>query len=298
MCRCSNYTPETLLTPTTESFSLPLYKFGNNTSDKGISAQVDIKINGEWQSLSTTVVNDNYSHSVVIRPASLGLEHGTYPLRIQGTDVASGVKGNVIYTAVMVIDPNSSTPLVALRYDDKNGGVVRLYETVELDVACYDPLEMTSPVSVKANNVQVTQIAASRNKTYQVKQQLQGYKADGTDTVNYTAVCKDVTSEPVRVTVSGSAIDAAIKEGAIYNFDFSSRTNQETDHSIVSGNYEMKVDGANWTTNGFGTFLGENCLRVAEECGRVIKPCPVCRLVHRIQRCRHPVRFRFQERDR
>lgn len=53
---------------------------------------------------------------------------------------------------------------------------------------------MTSPVSVKANNVQVTQIAASRNKTYQVKQQLQGYKADGTDTVNYTAVCKDVTS--------------------------------------------------------------------------------------------------------
>lgn len=276
-CTCVqvlNYTPETLLTPTTESFSLPLYKFGNNTSDKGISAQVDIKINGEWQSLSTTVVNDNYSHSVVIRPASLGLEHGTYPLRIQGTDVASGVKGNVIYTAVMVIDPNSSTPLVALRYDDKNGGVVRLYETVELDVACYDPLEMTSPVSVKANNVQVTQIAASRNKTYQVKQQLQGYKADGTDTVNYTAVCKDVTSEPVRVTVSGSAIDAAIKEGAIYNFDFSSRTNQETDHSIVSGNYEMKVDGANWTTNGFGTFLGENCLRVAENVGVSLNHAP------------------------
>ena len=76
-----------------------------------------------------------------------------------------------------------------------------------------------------------------------------------------------MTSEPVRVTVSGSAIDAAIKEGAIYNFDFSSRTNQETDHSIVSGNYEMKVDGANWTTNGFGTFLGENCLRVAENVG-------------------------------
>lgn len=276
-CTCVqvlNYTPETLLTPTTESFSLPLYKFGNNTSDKGISAQVDIKINGEWQSLSTTVVNDNYSHSVVIRPASLGLEHGTYPLRIQGMDVASGVKGNVIYTAVMVIDPNSSTPLVPLRYDDKNGGVVRLYETVELDVACYDPLEMTSPVSVKANNVQVTQIAASRNKTYQVKQQLQGYKADGTDTVNYTAVCKDVTSEPVRVTVSGSAIDAAIKEGAIYNFDFSSRTNQETDHSIVSGNYEMKVDGANWTTNGFGTFLGENCLRVAENVGVSLNHAP------------------------
>lgn len=83
-----------------------------------------------------------------------------------------------------------------------------------------------------------------------------------------------MTSEPVRVTVSGSAIDAAIKEGAIYNFDFSSRTNQETDHSIVSGNYEMKVDGANWTTNGFGTFLGENCLRVAENVGVSLNHAP------------------------
>lgn len=266
-CTCVqvlNYTPETLLTPTTASFNLPLYKFGNNTSDKGITAQVDIKINGEWQSLSSTVVTDNYSHSVVIRPASLGLQHGAYPLRVQGIDVASGVKGNIIYTSVMVIAPESTVPIVALRYDDKNGGVVRLYETIELEVACYDPLEMTSPVSVKANDVQITQISAGRNKTYQVKQQLQGYKADGTDTVNYTAVCKDVTSEPVKVTVNGSAIDADIKEGAIYSFDFSSRTNQETDHSIVSGNYEMTVNGANWTTNGFGTFLGENCLRVAE----------------------------------
>ena len=36
----------------------------------------DVYKRQEWQSLSTTVVNDNYSHSVVIRPASLGLEHG------------------------------------------------------------------------------------------------------------------------------------------------------------------------------------------------------------------------------
>lgn len=276
-CTCVqvlNYTPETLLTPTTSSFSLPLYKFGNNTSDKGISAQVDIKINGEWQSLSTAVINDNYSHSVVIRPASLGLQHGAYALRIQGTDVASGVKGNIIHTAVMVIDPNPTVPVVALRYDDKNGGVVRLYETIELEIACYDPLEMTSPVSVKANDTQITQIAASRNKTYQVKQQLQGFKADGTDTVAYTATCKDVASEPVRVTVFGSAIDANIKEGAIYNFDFSSRTNQETDHDISSGNYKMTVDGANWTTNGFGTFLGENCLRVAENVGVTLNHAP------------------------
>lgn len=266
-CTCVqvlNYTPETLLTPTTASFSLPLYKFGNNTSDKGITAQVDIKINGEWQSLSTAVVNDNYSHSVSIRPATLGLQHGAYPLRIQGIDVASGVKGNIIYTAIMVIDPTSVTPVVSLRYNDKNGGSIRLYDTIELETACYDPGQMTASVSVKSNDTLITQLAASRNKTYQVKQQIQGFQTDGSDTIIYTAACSLITSEPVRVTVNGSAIDAEIKEGAIYSFDFSSRTNQETDHDIVSGDYKMTVNGANWTTNGFSTFLGENCLRVAE----------------------------------
>lgn len=266
-CTCVqvlNYTPETLLTPTTVSFSLPLYKFGNNTSDKGITAQVDIKINGEWQSLSTAIVNDNYSHSVTIRPATLNLQHGAYPLRIQGKDVASGVKGNIIYTAIMVIDPNETSPVVALRYNDKNSGSIRLYDTIELETACYDPAQTVASVSVKSNEATITQLAAARNKTYQVKQQIQGFKADGSNTITYTAMCGQITSEPVKVTVNGSAIDAEIKEGAIYNFDFSSRTNQETDHSIVSGNYKMTVTGANWTTNGFGTFLGENCLRVAE----------------------------------
>ena len=36
----------------------------------------------------------------------------------------------------------------------------------------------------------------------------------------------------------------------------------------------MKVDGANWTTNGFGTFLGENCLRVAENVGVSLNHAP------------------------
>ncbi|MBR5860660.1 MAG: hypothetical protein IKY71_04855, partial [Bacteroidaceae bacterium] len=114
------YSADNPITPTTTSASVPLYKFANNQSDKGISAQVDIKIGGEWQPLATAVVHDSFTHSVTIRPTELGLTHGSYPIRVQGTDIASGTKGNTIYSAIMVVDEDNTTPIVSIRYDDAN----------------------------------------------------------------------------------------------------------------------------------------------------------------------------------
>ena len=51
------------------------------------------------------------------------LYHGSYPIRIQGTDIASGVKGNIIYSSVMVVAVGTNTPIVAIRYNDKNNGL-------------------------------------------------------------------------------------------------------------------------------------------------------------------------------
>ena len=65
--------------------------------------------------------------------------------------------------------------------------------------------------------------------------------------------------------VSGSVIDAALKSGAIYSFDFSNRSNEEVSHDIVSNGFELAVEGSNWSTTGFTTFLGEKCLRIAED---------------------------------
>ena len=81
-----------------------MYKFANNASDKGIKVVTEIYLNGEWQTLGTSVVLDTYSHSITIDPKScLGetLTHGAYPLRIHGEDVGSGVVGNYLHTAVM-----------------------------------------------------------------------------------------------------------------------------------------------------------------------------------------------------
>ena len=264
-CTCVQvlqYSPDTPVTPTTGSVTIPLYKFANNQSDKGISVRVDIKINGEWHLLATTAVNDSFTHSITLHPSELGLSHGSYPLRIQGTDIASGAKGNTIYTAVMVVEEGNETPIVSLRYDDTTGGTVRLYDTLKLDVAVYVPGKSQSHVAIFANGIQFTQLLALNTRSYSVSQQIKGY-ADGT-AVTYNAIVSAVSSDNIIVTVDGSAIDAELTSGTIYDFDFSGRSNDEADHSITSNGYELKLAGANFTSNGFGTFLGKNCLRIAE----------------------------------
>ena len=256
------YNADNAVKPSTESVAIPMYKFANNQSDKGITATVDIKIGGKWQNIHTAVVTDSYSHSVTLRPAALGLTHGSYPIRIQGTDVASSTKGNVIYSAIMVVEEGNNTPVVSMRYDDTAEGKVLLYDTMTMEVAVYNPLQGQSHVALLCNGVQFSQLLTLNSRTYNVTQQLKGY-AKGTQ-LTYTAQCGASVSDGVKVTVAGSAIDAELTAGSIYDMDFTGRSNDEADHSITSNGYELKLTGANYRTNGFGTFLGKKCLRVAE----------------------------------
>ncbi len=260
--------PDAMITPTMDKASVDLFAFYNNQSDKGIEAVVDILIDGEWVELHRSVVTDNFVKTISFSPAQLGLTHGAYPIRISGTSLNSGVTGNTVYSALMIVDPEATTPLVAIRYDDKTNGIVKLFESVSFDVAVYNPLSNNTIVNTKANDALISQLLCDNLHTYNVKKQIQGF-AEG-DVINlYAKVVsaidlRDFRSYEIPITVSGSVIDATLKEGAIYAFDFSSRSNTEADHSIKDGDYELTLTGANYTTNGFVNYLGQNCLRIAE----------------------------------
>lgn len=202
-CTCIqtlNYSTATALEVNGATKSLPMYKFENNVSTKqGILVTTEIFYNGQWRTLGTATVTDSYSHNISINPSSVfgggeKLEHGAYPLRIKGTDIASGVEGNTIYTAVMCIDPSKSTPVVALRYDDRNGGKVRLYDSLSLDVAAYTPGKTTTPVEVVMDGVVITTVNCPVGQTYNVSKQVQGYASDGTKSFDVFA-----RSEAIRV---------------------------------------------------------------------------------------------------
>ena len=264
-CTCTQtlqYNVNNPITTTSNAVSIPMFKFANNQSDKGISAQIDIKIEGEWQPLSTIVVNDTYSHNIQLQPKTLGLKHGSYPIRIQGTDVASGTKGNIIYTAIMVLEPGNGAPVVSMRYDDRNDGKVANFETLALDIAVYNPSAAQSHIDIMLNGERISQLLAVNTRTYTYKQQIKGF--ENGEAINFVASVGSATSGTISLQVAGSVIDAELTAGALYNFDFSSRTNDEADHAIENNGYTMNVVGSNWRSNGFANYLGENCLRVAE----------------------------------
>ena len=259
---------DAMIIPSMTRATVDLFKFENNQSDKGIEAVVDILINGRWKELHRSTVTDSFTKSISFNPSELGLKHGAYPIRISGTSLNSGVKGNTVYSALMVVDPEAETPIVAVRYDDRSGGTVKLFESVEFDVAVYNPKSNNTIINTKANDTLISQLLCDNTHTYNVSKQIQGF-ADGDVVKLYAKVVsssdlRDFRSYEVQLTVSGSVIDATLKDGALYSFDFSSRSNTEADHSIVDGDFRVSLYGANYTTNGFGNYLGQNCLRIAE----------------------------------
>lgn len=274
-----NYTSDYVIPyGSNRAVNVPLYKFPQNVSEKGIQAFVEIWWNGAWRPLTATPPThfDAYSNSAQFNPTNLfgggeKMQHGAYPVRIHGRDVASGVTGNTIYTAVMCIDPNSSVPVVALRYNDTGDGTVRLYDRVRVEVAAYNPNPqmLTTNVALKADDRVLGRYELGANQIETAEMQVAGYQSDGSDKINIKAEAYDgdtvlASSGTVSLTVKGSAIDAALMAGALYHFDFSGRSNSEPSHEIVDGDFHITMHGANWSSNGFVNYLGQNALRIAE----------------------------------
>lgn len=249
--------------------SIPLYKFANNSSDRGITAITEIYLNGEWRQLGTALITDVYSHGITIDPNNcLGvtLSHGAYPVRVHGVDVASGVVGNYLYTGIFVIDETSSVPLVVESWMCPTvNATLKLYETIQISYAVYDPSNNAPTATVYLDGEPVQSHTAYRSMSYSYSHQVTGVESDGSFSHIVKVKCGSSYGTEASFNISGTVIDAALKSGAIYGFEFSNRSNEEADHSISNNGFEISVEGSNWSTTGFTTFLGEKCLRIAED---------------------------------
>ena len=263
------YTSSTALSVGGTAKSIPLFKFANNASDRGINAIVEIYLNGEWQELGNTIVQDTYSHGISIDPNNcLGsaLSHGVYRIRVHGVDVASGVVGNYLYSGIFVIDSTSNTPLVVESWmSDAASAVVKLYETITVNYAVYDPNNNAPTATVYLNGTAVQSHTAYRSSAYTYSHQVSGVASDGSFSHIVKVKCGNTYGVEASFLVSGTVIDAVMKDGAIYGFEFSNRSNEEADHTISNNGYSIAVNGSNWSSTGFISFLGEKALRIAED---------------------------------
>lgn len=257
-----NYTTASVVFTTDAVKSLPMYRFPNNQGT--ITAKVDIYKNGAWVNIGTAQVTDSYAHNITINPTSLGLTHGGYPIRMYGTDTVSNVQGNTVYSTIMVVNPESTVPIVALRFDDKEGGNIKMYETINIEVAAYNLDSATTTVSIEENGTEIASFSIARNAVQNVTKQVTDVQQG--DTLAYQAVSGSAESGTITLTVSGSVLgDITLTGGATCAFDFANRTNTEAGtHAIVSGLYEIAVNGANWSSNGFNNYLGANAFAVKE----------------------------------
>ena len=254
-----NYTSSTALEVGGSTKSLLMYKFANNASDKGIECITEIYINGEWLELGRATVNDTYSHSISINPNNcVGnvLEHGAYPIRIHGVDIASGVVGNYLHTAIMVVESGNTTPIIATRwYSEDETATLKLYQSVSVDFAVYVPGETTSQALVyfgqSGQEVNVSTQNAMVSSTYTFKQKIIDVATDGSVTMNVYVVSGTTQSQIADYLVSGSLIEISEVAGEEFNLDFQNRSNSESDHTISDNGITMSVEGANWSTNGF-----------------------------------------------
>lgn len=263
------YTSSTALAVGGTAKSIPLFKFANNASDKGINAIVEIYIGGQWRELGNTIVQDTYSHGISIDPNNcLGytLSHGSYRIRVHGVDVASGVVGNYLYSGIFVVDDTSNTPLVVESWlSDTANAVVKLYETITVNYAVYDPNNNAPTATVYLNGTAVQSHTAYRSSAYTYSHQVSGVASDGTFSHIVKVKCGNTYGVEATFLVSGTVIDAVMKDGAIYGFEFSNRSNEEADHTISNNGYSIAVNGSNWSSTGFISFLGEKALRIAED---------------------------------
>lgn len=262
-----HYTASTSLVEGGASRSITMYKFANQSS--AIVAVTEILLNGQWQELGRATITDPYSHGVAIDPTNclgVALSHGAYLLRIHGEDVESGVVGNYLYMTVFIIGETNTTPLVAMRWlSDGVSASVKLYETISVEYAVYDPTNNAPMAYVLLDGVQVSSHVAYRSATYTYSHQVTGVASDGSFAHRVQVRCGTTYGEQAEFRVSGSVIDAALKDGALMAFDFASRSNDEADKTIKSGDYEIAVEGSNYSTTGFLSYMGRKCFRFAED---------------------------------
>jgi hypothetical protein len=277
-----NYTASTSLVAGGASKNIPMYKFANNASDKGIKVITEILLDGEWQTLGTSVVTDTYSHSISIDPKNcLGkvLEHGAYSLRIHGEDVGSGVVGNYLHTAVMVIEEGNTTPIVVSRwYTDSANGVKKLYETIEIDYAVYVSTTDEPQVEIYYDGEKESSAISYRTKTGTYTKQVLESVHDGSKSVVVKFECGGISSQESPFVINGSLVDVEeVTDQREFNITMDSRNNTETDHSIEDSGVKITTSGCNWSTTGFvkdsyGTSTygtdqdsGRMALRIAED---------------------------------
>ncbi|UVR08455.1 hypothetical protein NXW74_19820 [Bacteroides ovatus] len=230
-----------------------------------------IKTGDEWKLISQTSVASTRSQDLQINVSSLGLKHGAYTIKVVAQDVESGVWSNYQFFDVMIVNPSSLMPVVALAHseDTETAWAAKQYANLNIEVACYDPSHVATDAHVEIHKVAkvtntstgdnseidtvMTTVSVGRNSTFNLSTRVDGFSiADNIRNVlGIYGKCGAGESNTIEYSVNSSVIDINGDSSYMIYFNPADKDNSDQDKSWLYGLYEMKQNGFNYSTNAF-----------------------------------------------
>lgn len=184
--------------------------------------------------------------------------HGAHSLLVYFTATVDGVeiKSNELYYELICTVAGEDAPIITSTY---RGGTAEQYASIVIPYMVYNPVSMTSAITLSANGKQVAALTVDRT------QQIWTYRADSTGELSLEIVCGAVR-KTIAVTVSESSMDigAETQDLSLYLSSYGRSNNEATPGTWSYGDIQAVFAGFNYSSDGWQLDKDNNTvLRVA-----------------------------------
>ena len=184
--------------------------------------------------------------------------HGAHSLLVYFTAVVDGVeiKSNELYYELICTVAGEDVPVITSTY---RGGTAEQYASIVIPYMVYNPVSMTSAITLSANGKQVAALTVDRT------QQIWTYRADSVGALTLDIACGAVRKTIVlTVTESSMDIGAETQDLALYLSSYGRSNNEATPGTWSYGDIQAVFTGFNFASDGWQLDKDNNTvLRVA-----------------------------------
>ena len=184
--------------------------------------------------------------------------HGAHSLLVYFTAVVDGVeiRSNELYYELICTVAGEDAPIITSTY---RGGTAEQYASIVIEYMVYNPLSMTSAITLSANGTVVNTLTVDRT------QQIWTYRADRVGELSLEIACGAVR-KTIALTITESSMDigAETQDLSLYLSSYG-RSNNEADPGTWSyGDIQAVFSGFNYSSDGWQLDKDNNTvLRVA-----------------------------------
>ena len=184
--------------------------------------------------------------------------HGAHSLLVYFTAVVDGVeiKSNELYYELICTVAGEDAPIITSTY---RGGTAEQYASIVIPYMVYNPVSMTSAITLSANGKQVAALTVDRTR------QIWTYRADSVGALTLDIACGAVR-KTIAVTVTESSMDigAETQDLSLYLSSYGRSNNEATPGTWSYGDIQAVFTGFNFASDGWRLDKDNNTvLRVA-----------------------------------